>query len=181
MTNIRSINRFFLYSADRSVTQKISQIYAPSALTQLEHLLGRLSHLLTVVALCLAIVLGFSSTALADAGPSDAATAPTNTAPDVTSAITESANVSTGKIDQFAQAYLQVLQLLGDRKAEISAAETNAEALKIEKSIEVDAIAIITNQGLTPPEYMQILGLASQDATFQDKVLGRMNATQGKL
>ena len=177
MTNIRSINRFFLYSAAHSVTKKKSQRYAPSALTQLKRLLAQFLHSLTAIALCLAMLLGFSSAALADVERSSAATAPTDT----TSVVTESANISTEKVEMFAQAYLQVLQLLGDREAEISAAKTNAEALKIEESIETEAIAIITDEGLSLPEYMQILGLASQDATFQDEVLGRMNATQGKL
>ncbi|MGB5915245.1 MAG: DUF4168 domain-containing protein, partial [Phormidesmis sp.] len=79
------------------------------------------------------------------------------------------------KVDQFAQAYLQVLKLLSDRESEIPAAETSAEALKIEQAIEADAIKIIQDSGLTAPEYMQILRLASQDSAFQDKVLGRMD------
>lgn len=87
----------------------------------------------------------------------------------------EGADIAAEKIDQFAQAYLQVLQLLGDREAEISAAETTDEALKIEQSIESDAVRIIQDSGLFMPEYMKILGLASQDAAFQDKVLGRMD------
>ncbi len=87
----------------------------------------------------------------------------------------DSVDIAAEKVDQFAQAYLQVLQLLSDREAEIPAAETTAEALKIEQSIEFDALKIIQDSGLTTPEYMQILGLASQDSAFQDKVLGRMD------
>ena len=89
--------------------------------------------------------------------------------------ITNSADVAAEKLDQFAQAYLQVLQLLSDRESEIPAAETNAEAIKVEKSIEADAIAIIQDNGLSLPEYMQILGLASQDEAFQDQLLGRID------
>lgn len=96
---------------------------------------------------------------------------------EVAPALAEGTEIAAEKIDQFAQAYLQVLEVLSDREAEIPAAETNAEALKIEKSIESDVVALIQESGLTLPEYMQILGLASQDPTFQDKVLGRMDDT----
>ncbi len=91
------------------------------------------------------------------------------------SADIDSADIAAEKVDQFAQAYLQVLKLLSDRESEIPAAETSAEALKIEQAIEADAIKIIQDSGLTAPEYMQILRLASQDSAFQDKVLGRMD------
>ncbi|MGB3767886.1 MAG: DUF4168 domain-containing protein [Phormidesmis sp.] len=87
----------------------------------------------------------------------------------------DSADIAADKVDQFAAAYLQVLQLLSDREPELPAAETSAEALKIQQSIEADAVALIKASGLTMPEYMQILGLASQDAGFRDKVLGRMD------
>ena len=89
--------------------------------------------------------------------------------------LSDSADIAADKVDQFAQAYLQVLQLLSDREPELPAAETNAEALKIEQSIEAEAIDLIKSNGLTLPEYMQVLGLASQDATFRDKVLSRMD------
>ncbi len=89
--------------------------------------------------------------------------------------LADSADIAADKVDQFARAYLQVLQLLSDREPELPAAETNAEALKIEQSIEAEAIDLIESNGLTLPEYMQVLGLASQDATFRDKVLSRMD------
>lgn len=89
--------------------------------------------------------------------------------------LADSADIAADKVNQFAQAYLQVLQLLSDREPELPAAETGAEALKIEQSIEAEAVDLIESNGLTLPEYMQVLGLASQDATFRDKVLGRMD------
>ncbi len=99
----------------------------------------------------------------------DAAQAP------ITQAFSPQADVAAEKVDQFAQAYLQVLQLLSDRESEIPTAKTTAEALKIEQSIETDAVNIIQSSGLTMPEYMQILGLASQDAALQAKVLSKMD------
>ena len=89
--------------------------------------------------------------------------------------LVDSADIPSEKIDHFAQAYLQVLQLLSDREPELPAAETSAEAAKIQQSIEADAIKIIERNELTLPEYMDILSLASQDEAFQDKVLGRMD------
>lgn len=103
------------------------------------------------------------------------ASTPTIPAAETVQAITDGEDIPADKVDQFAQAYLQVLQLLSDREPELPAAETSTEALDIQQSIESAAIAIIQNAGLTMPEYMQILGLASQDETFQDKVLGRMD------
>ncbi|MEL7520156.1 MAG: DUF4168 domain-containing protein, partial [Cyanobacteria bacterium J06553_1] len=78
-------------------------------------------------------------------------------------ALTESAeatDIAADKVDRFAQAYLQVLKLLSDREPELPAAETAAESLKIQQSIEADAVAIIEASGLTMPDYMEILGLA---------------------
>ncbi|MEM9088961.1 MAG: DUF4168 domain-containing protein [Cyanobacteria bacterium P01_F01_bin.53] len=92
-----------------------------------------------------------------------------------TQAQPDTQDIPAEKVDRFAAAYLQVLQLLSDRESELPAAETSAEALKIQQSIEADAIALIKESGLTMPEYMEILNLASQDETFRDKVLGRLD------
>ena len=89
--------------------------------------------------------------------------------------LAESTDIPSEKIDHFAQAYLQVLKLLSDREPELPAAETSAEAQKIQQSIEAEAIKIIERNELSLPEYMNILSLASQDEAFQDKVLGRMD------
>jgi hypothetical protein len=51
----------------------------------------------------------------------------------------ERSDIAAEKIDQFAQAYLQVLTLLSDREPELPAAETSAEALKIQQSIKAAA------------------------------------------
>lgn len=148
MVDIGSIKRFFLYSSNFLLQAFI------------------------VLAFCFLLLLGFTDQSIA------AATSISTENIEDIAEMSPSADVPTEKIDQFSQAYLQVLKLFSDREAEIPAAETNAEALKIEKSIEADAITIIENSGLTLSEYMQILGFASQDVTFQEKVLGRMDETQ---
>ncbi len=79
-------------------------------------------------------------------------------------------DISPDKLEQFAQAYFQVLQLLSDRQAELPEDETSPAALEIQQSIEADTISLIQGSGLTLPEYMQILEMASQDETFQRKI-----------
>ncbi len=91
--------------------------------------------------------------------------------------LSDGADIAADKVDQFAIAYLQVLKLLSDREPELPAAETSAEAVKVQQAIEADAVKLIESSGLTMPEYMQMLGLASQDTTFRDKVLSRMDAS----
>ena len=134
------------------------------------------------LALCLVSLFGLpalsfadnlSDSALSDSALSDSAAV--EAAPPFSGAMVDSADIPADKVDQFAGAYLKVLQLLSDREPELPAAETSAEALKVQQSIEAEAVALIKDSGLTMSEYMQILGLASQDATFRDKVLGRMD------
>ncbi len=88
---------------------------------------------------------------------------------------TDSTDIAADKIDRFAQAYLQVLKLLSDREPELPAAETSTEALKVQQSIEAEAIELITGSGLAMSEYMKMLSLASQDEAFRAKVLSKMD------
>lgn len=97
--------------------------------------------------------------------------------PQAIAPLTDGSDIAADKVDQFALAYLQVLELLSNREPELPAAETSAEAIKVQQAIEADAIKLIEESGLTMPEYMQMLSLASQDTTFRDKVLSRMDAS----
>lgn len=133
-------------------------------------LLSRWASVVIAFTLCLFCLTGFPPFSFADDLPVAAEATQA-----FSGAVVDSADIPADKVDQFAGAYLQVLKLLSDREPELPAAETSAEALKVQQSIESEAIALIKDSGLTMPEYMQILGLASQDATFRDKVLGRMD------
>ncbi len=82
-------------------------------------------------------------------------------------------SIAPAKLDQFAQAYLQVLKLLSDRQSELPDDETTPTALDIQRSIEDDTIRIIQGSGLTLLEYMQILEMANQDETFQRQIFDR--------
>nr|WP_228024686.1 DUF4168 domain-containing protein [cf. Phormidesmis sp. LEGE 11477] len=81
--------------------------------------------------------------------------------------------ISTDKLDQFARAYLQILQLLSDRQSELPEDENSPMALEVQRSIETDTIEIIQGSGLTLPEYMRILDTASRDKTFQRQIFDR--------
>lgn len=169
MTNVHSLNRMFRWINDflldwpmhlASLRQRFSQHPSlPQPLT--------VSKAVALSNLCLVCLVGFSAPAYAE-GRTIQATA-------AIQPLSDSADIAADTVDQFAQAYLQVLQLLSDRESELPAAETSAEALKMHQSIEAEAVERIKSSGLTLPEYMQILGLASQDTAFRDKVLSRMD------
>jgi hypothetical protein len=131
--------------------------------------LSRLHTILLTTLLCLTFcligLLTLPALSLADGAPTAESIAP----------LSEHADIAANKVDQFAQAYLQVLELLSDREPELPAAETSAEALKIQQSIEAEAVKQIESSGLTMAEYMKMLGLASQDEAFRDKVLSRLD------
>ena len=133
---------------------------------------SRLLSCVLVAVLCLTSLLSFPALSFADTSSTSVAI---EAAQALTGSPADSTDIAADKVDQFAAAYLKVLQLLSDREPELPAAETSAEALKVQQSIEAEAVALIKSSGLTMPEYMQILGLASQDASFRDKVLGRMD------
>ena len=166
MTDIHSINRFSSIGKKRLfpawwIFHLISlrwQVIARS-LTALKNL--------ATCGLCVLCLIGFPAAAIAEGQT----VLPAKTI----QPRSDSAEIAADKVDQFAQAYLQVLQVLSDRESELPAAETSAEALKVQQSIEAEAVERIESSGLTLPEYMQILGLASQDTDFRDKVLSRMD------
>lgn len=74
------------------------------------------------------------------------------------------------KVSQFVQACVQVVALVERREAELQAAETDADSLRIQQEIEAEALAIIQAAGLTRQEYIQLLGLANTDAEFGEQV-----------
>ncbi len=170
MTNVHSLNRMFLWIKNFLPGQPIHIASRRKRFSQRPFLSQPLAGLkaIAVGSLCLMCLIGLPAPANAE-GRAIAQTT------EAIQPLTDSADIAADKVDQFAQAYLQVLQLLSDRESELPAAETSAEALKMQQSIEAEAVERIKTGGLTLPEYMQILGLASQDSAFRDKVLGRMD------
>ena len=168
MTNIHSLN-----SLDRFFSRGLKRLFSGWWEFHLISLGGQVMERsltplknLAICSLCVLCLIGAPAVASAEGQ----ITLPTETV----QPRSDSAEIAADKVDQFAQAYLQVLQVLSDREPELPAAETSAEALKVQQSIEAEAMERIESSGLTLPEYMQILGLASQDATFRNKVLSRM-------
>jgi len=83
-------------------------------------------------------------------------------------------DISLEKVNQFVQAYLQVLQLIEQYEDELQGAETEPEAQQIEQQIELEALAVIKSAGLTRQEYLQLLSLASADPEFGERIAAQL-------
>lgn len=177
MENIQSLKRLCLRPLPQGAA--ISALSPSGQLLDLENLRQRSQRAVVALVLCLLLVaLGLVS------DPLPAEAQGLTTAPAVTQGLDQGLSPTAGstadaiaadKVDQFAQAYLKVLKLLSDREPELPAAETSAEAFKIEQSIEAEAMKLIQESGLSVSEYMEILGLASQDTSFRDKILAQID------
>jgi len=87
-------------------------------------------------------------------------------------------DISSEKVNQFVQAYLQVLQLLERREADLQSAPTQLEALQIEREIEQAALAQIEATGLTRQEYLQLLSLSNVDRDFGERIAAQLQEAQ---
>jgi Domain of unknown function (DUF4168) len=82
--------------------------------------------------------------------------------------------ISSEKISQFVQAYLQVVALIDQREGELQGAETESESLRIKQEIETAAMSLIETAGLTFQEYLQLLTLANVDPEFSDRIVAQL-------
>lgn len=80
------------------------------------------------------------------------------------------ADISSEKISQFVQAYVQVVELIDQREAELQQAETESESLRIQRDIVAEAFSKIEDTGLSQQEYLQLLGLANIDPEFGERI-----------
>lgn len=83
-------------------------------------------------------------------------------------------DISSEKLSQFVQAYLQVLNLIEQREGILQEAETQSEAQQLEREVEAEALAIIEASGLTWQEYLQLLGLANIDPEFGERIAAQL-------
>jgi hypothetical protein len=90
-------------------------------------------------------------------------TTPNRSSPDVN-------DISSEKVSQFVQAYVQVIRLVEQREGELQSAETESESLQIQQEIEAEAFEAIASTGLTWQEYLQLLGLANTDPEFGERI-----------
>ncbi|GAB4374100.1 MAG: hypothetical protein Kow00121_18070 [Elainellaceae cyanobacterium] len=82
--------------------------------------------------------------------------------------------ISSEKVSQFVNAYLQVVALLEQRESDLQAAETESESLQMQREVQAEAIELIKATGLTLQEYLQLLGLANIDPEFGERVAAQL-------
>lgn len=85
-----------------------------------------------------------------------------------------SSDISSEKVNQFVQAYLQVLHLVDQHEGELQGAETELESLQVEQKTEAEALATIEAAGLTYQEYLQLLGLVNIDPEFGERIAAQL-------
>lgn len=83
-------------------------------------------------------------------------------------------DISTEKINQFVQVYLQVLDLIEQRQTDLQTAELESEFQQIQREIEAEALALIQQSGLTLQEYLQLLSLTNLDPEFGERVAAQL-------
>jgi hypothetical protein len=83
-------------------------------------------------------------------------------------------DISSEKVSQFVDAYVQVLALVERREGELQAAETQLESVRVQQEIEAAAFSVIESTGLTRQEYIQLLGLANSDAEFGERIITQL-------
>ncbi|NJL84962.1 MAG: DUF4168 domain-containing protein [Leptolyngbyaceae cyanobacterium SM1_1_3] len=88
-------------------------------------------------------------------------------------------DISSEKVSQFVQAYLQVVALIDQRENDLQSAETESESLRIQQEIQTEAFSLITQAGLTQTEYWQLLGLANSDMEFRERILAQLEEAIG--
>ena len=86
--------------------------------------------------------------------------------------------ISSEKISQFVQAYLQVIDLIDRREGELQGAETESDSLRIKQEIETGAMSLIETEGLTFQEYLQLLTLANVDPEFSDRIVAQLQTME---
>jgi Domain of unknown function (DUF4168) len=86
--------------------------------------------------------------------------------------------ISSEKISQFVQAYLQVIDLIDRREGELQGAETESDSLRIKEEIEAGAMGLIETEGLTFQEYLQLLTLANVDPEFSDRIVAQLQTME---
>ena len=92
----------------------------------------------------------------------------------ILSADLNATDIPSEKVDQFVSAYLQVVELIDERSEELQRAETEAESLRLQQTIQIAAFQLIEEAGLSRQDYWQLLGLANTDPEFRDRVLAQM-------
>jgi hypothetical protein len=88
-----------------------------------------------------------------------------------------SSDISPEKVNQFVQAYLQIMSLIEQREGEMQSAETASESLQVAQEIEAAAMSCIEAVGLKWHEYVQLLTLANLDPDFGERIVAQLQET----
>jgi hypothetical protein len=83
-------------------------------------------------------------------------------------------DISSEKVSQFMQAYLQVLNLIDQREGALQSVPTRSEAQQLEREIQAEALKLIEASGLTWQEYLQLLSLANIDPEFGERIAAQL-------
>lgn len=118
------------------------------------------------------LLLGIAPTAWAATEPP--AAPPVEAEPPVWGQNLNADDISTEKISQFIQSYLQVLRLIEQRENELQGAEMESESQQIQREIEAQAVDLIQASGLTLQEYLQLLSLTNIDPEFGERVAAQL-------
>lgn len=105
-----------------------------------------------------------------DSSSSDSPTEPVVTESELTPPSFDANSIPSEKVNQFVQAYLQVLELIDRRQGELLSAETKIASERLERDIESQALQLINQTGLTQQEYLQLLSLANIDPEFGERI-----------
>jgi hypothetical protein len=138
----------------------ISRFYSVRAIR------GAIALLLVLASLLFA----FAGAGLAARTGTSLQTQPFDGQPSESPAPLNASNISSEKVTQFVNAYLQVLDLIEQREDELQQAETTSESQQVTRDIETQANQIIADSGLTRQEYLQLLSLANTDAEFGERI-----------
>jgi Domain of unknown function (DUF4168) len=123
------------------------------------------------IALICSITWGWSFIAWAASPTPLPAELDTNTAK---SSTLSAVDISSEKVSQFMQAYLQVLNLIDQREGALQSVPTRSEAQQLEREIQAEALKLIEASGLTWQEYLQLLSLANIDPEFGERIAAQL-------
>jgi hypothetical protein len=116
-----------------------------------------------------------------DSSSRDSSTEPVVTESELTPPSFDANSIPSEKVNQFVQAYLQVLELINRRQGELLSAETKIASDRLEREIESQALQLIKQTGLTQQEYLQLLSLANIDPEFGERIAASVQEARNFL
>jgi hypothetical protein len=108
------------------------------------------------------------------------ASSATETSPDAASPMTaDAASIDDQKIEQFANAYMEVTNIQQKASAELQGTTDPAAADQVKTSAESEMISAVERNGLNVDEFNQIVQTMSADASVRDRVAAKLQERSG--